>query len=175
MADEAIDRLKAIASRTYVVNGEVRPLLTEDEVKNLSIRRGTLNDEEREIINNHTIVTHKMLSQLPFPKKLRRIPEYAASHHEKLDGTGYPMGLKGDQLSLQARILAIADVFEALTAKDRPYKKGKTLSEALKIMSFMVKDGHIDPDIFDLFIKERIYADYAQKELSPQQIDITRF
>ncbi len=172
MSDAAIERVRAIASRTYDVNGEERPLVTEEELKNLSIRRGTLSDEEREIINNHTVVTYKMLSELPFPKKLRHVPEYAASHHEKLDGTGYPLGLKGDQLSLQARILAIADIFEALTAKDRPYKKGKTLSEALKIMSFMVKDGHIDPDLFDLFIKERIYADYARKELSPQQIDI---
>ena len=172
MADEAILRLKSAAARNYLMAGEVRPFLTEDEIMNLSIRRGTLNDRERDLINNHAVVTYKILSQLPFPKKLRRIPEYAAAHHEKLNGTGYPKGLKGDQLSLQARILALADIFEALTAKDRPYKKGKTLSEALKIMSFMVKDGHIDPDLFDLFIRERIHMEYARKELSPQQIDI---
>lgn len=175
MADEAIERLKCISSRPYVMDNKERPLLSQDELDNLSIRKGTLTDSEREVINNHTVVTYKMLSQLPFPKKLRKIPDYAASHHEKLDGTGYPMGLKGEELSLQARTLALADVFEALTAKDRPYKKGKTLSEALGIMKFMVKDGHIDPDLFDLFVKEQVYMEYAQKELSPQQIDITEF
>jgi HD-GYP domain-containing protein (c-di-GMP phosphodiesterase class II) len=173
MADEAIHQLKSAAARSYLMAGEVRPLLTEDEILNLSIRRGTLNDQERDVINNHAVMTYKILSQLPFPKKLKRIPEYAAAHHERLNGTGYPKGLKGDQISLQSRILALADVFEALTAKDRPYKKGKTLSEALKIMSFMVKDGHIDPDLFDLFITERIHMQYAREELSPQQIDIT--
>ena len=171
MADEMLAKIKDIAARTWLHDGALQPLLTENEVYNLTIRRGTLTNEEREIINNHARVTYKMLSQLPFPKKLRRVPDYAAAHHEKMDGTGYPHGLRGDELSLQSRILALADVFEALTAKDRPYKKGKTLSEALKIMSFMVKDGHIDKDIFELFIKEKIYLDYAQKELSPQQID----
>jgi HD-GYP domain-containing protein (c-di-GMP phosphodiesterase class II) len=113
-----------------------------------------------------------MLSQLPFPKKLHHVPTYAVAHHEKLDGTGYPLGLKADQLSLQSRIIAIADIFEALTAKDRPYKKEKNLSETLKIMGYMVKDKHIDPDLFDLFIKKKIYRDYAVRELSAQQIDI---
>ncbi len=171
MADEMIERIKAIASITWEMEGGSQPLLKDEEVYNLTIRRGTLTNEEREIINNHARVTYKMLSQLPFPRKLRHVPEYAATHHEKMDGTGYPLGLKGDELTLQSRILALADVFEALTAKDRPYKKGKTLSEALKIMSFMVKDGHIDKDLFELFIKESIYLDYAKKELSPQQID----
>jgi HD-GYP domain-containing protein (c-di-GMP phosphodiesterase class II) len=171
MADELIERIKAIASRTWEPEGGSQPLLKDDEVYNLTIRRGTLTNEEREIINNHARVTYKMLSRLPFPRKLRHVPEYAAAHHEKMDGTGYPLGLKGDELTLQSRILALADVFEALTDKDRPYKKGKTLSEALKIMSFMVKDGHIDKDLFELFIKESIYLDYAKKELAPQQID----
>lgn len=171
MADEMIEKVREIAARTWTCDGSQHPLLTENEVYNLTIRRGTLTNEEREIINNHAKVTHKMLSQLPFPKKLRNIPLYAAAHHEKLDGTGYPFGLQGDELSLQSRIMALADVFEALTAKDRPYKKGATLSEALKIISFMVKDGHIDKDLFELFIKENIYLDYAKKELSPQQID----
>ncbi|MDO9585807.1 MAG: HD domain-containing phosphohydrolase [Syntrophales bacterium] len=173
MADEMLARIKDIAARTWLHDGAPQPLLTENEVYNLTIRRGTLTNEEREIINNHARVTYKMLSRLPFPKKLRRVPDYAAAHHEKMDGTGYPHGLKGDELSLQSRILALADVFEALTAKDRPYKRGKTLSlsEALKIMTFMVKDGHIDKDLFELFIKEKIYLDYAQKELALQQID----
>ena len=154
------------------VNGKTVPLLSEDEIYNLSIRRGTLNDEERNIINNHALVTYKMLSLLPFPKKLRQVAHYAAGHHEKIDGTGYPIGLKGDQLSLQSRIIAIADIFEALTAKDRPYKKGKTLAEALKIMKFMVKEQHIDADLYELFIQEKIYSDYAQRELAPQQMDV---
>jgi HD-GYP domain-containing protein (c-di-GMP phosphodiesterase class II) len=113
-----------------------------------------------------------MLSGLPFPKKMRHIADYAAAHHEKLDGTGYPLGLKADQLFLQSRIIAIADIFEALTAKDRPYKKGKTVVEALKIMELMVKDQHIDADLFELFIQEEIYEDYAKRELAQQQIDI---
>ncbi len=172
MDDKMVARIKDIAQKTWICTGRQFPLLTEEEVANLLIPRGTLTNEEREIINRHALITHKMLSQLPFPKQLRNVPRFAAGHHEKLDGTGYPYGLKGDELSLQSRIMALADVFEALTAKDRPYKKGKTLSEALKIMSFMAKDGHIDKDLFELFIKENIHLDYARRELSPQQIDI---
>jgi HD-GYP domain-containing protein (c-di-GMP phosphodiesterase class II) len=170
--DETINKVKEIAKRQWSVNRQTMPLLSESEICNLSIRRGTLNDEERNIINNHALVTYKMLSMLPFPKKLRQIAHYAAAHHEKIDGTGYPIGLKGDQLSLQSRIIAIADIFEALTAKDRPYKKGKTLAEALGIMKLMVKEQHIDADLYELFIQERIYSDYAQRELVPQQIDV---
>ena len=172
MADDMIEKVKESAKRTWTVDGTEQPFLTENEIYNLVIRRGTLTDEEREIINNHARISHKMLTRLPFPKKLRNIPQYAAAHHERLNGTGYPFGLKGNELSLQARILSLADIFEALTAKDRPYKKGKTLSEVLKIISFMVKDGHLDKDLFDLFINEKIYLDYAKKELSPPQIDI---
>jgi HD-GYP domain-containing protein (c-di-GMP phosphodiesterase class II) len=170
--DEMIERIKVIAKRQWSINGQTMPLLSEDEIYNLSIRRGTLNNEERNIINNHALVTYKLLSQLPFPKKMRQVANFAAAHHEKLDGTGYSMGLKGDELSLQSRIITLADIFEALTAKDRPYRKGKSLSESLKIMGFMVKEKHIDPDLFDLFIKEKIYEDYALRELTPQQIDM---
>ncbi|MBN1615261.1 MAG: GAF domain-containing protein [Deltaproteobacteria bacterium] len=175
MADEKIERLKTISERMLQLNGQLQPLILKDEVYNLSIRRGTLNREERDIINNHAAVTHKILSQLPFPKKLRNVAQFAAAHHEKLDGTGYPLGLDDSRLPIQSRILALADVFEALTAKDRPYKKGKTLSEAMKIMAMMVKDRHIDADLFDLFLKEKIYLDYARRELSAQQIDQTEF
>lgn len=170
--DEMIERIKKIAKRKWNTSSQTLPLLTEDEIYNLSIRRGTLNDEERKIINNHATLTYKMLSKLPFPKKLQKIAEYAAAHHEKLDGSGYPLGLKGDQLSLQSRIIALADIFEALTAKDRPYKKGKTLGEVLKIIKSMVKEQHIDSDLYDLFIKEKIYMDYARRELASLQIDI---
>ena len=123
------------------------------------------------MISNHAAVTYKMLCQLHFPKSLQNVPDYAAAHHEKLDGSGYPLGLKGDMLTLQSRIIALADVFEALTAKDRPYKRGKTLSEAMRILGFMAKDNHIDPDLFRFFVKEKIYLDYAQTELTPEQFD----
>ena len=126
---------------------------------------------EKNVINSHAALTYEILSQMPFPKKLRNIPHYASSHHEFMNGTGYPKGLKGDELPLQARILALADIFEALTAKDRPYRKGNTLSGAIKILGFMVRDNLLDSDLFDLFIKEQIYLDYAQKELDPSQID----
>jgi hypothetical protein len=167
--DEMIERVKAIGKREWRTDSQTLPLLSDDEIYNLSVRRGTLNDEERNIINNHAAVSFKMLSSLPFPKKMRHIAEYAAAHHERMNGTGYPLGLKADQLSLQSRIIAIADIFEALTAKDRPYKKGKTPDEAVKIMEFMVKDQHIDANIFELFIQEEIYKDYAAMELTEQQ------
>ncbi|MBF0213979.1 MAG: phosphohydrolase, partial [Magnetococcales bacterium] len=111
------------------------------------------------------------LDAIPFPKHLKRVPEIAGGHHEQMNGKGYPKGLTGDQMSMQARMVAIADVFEALTARDRPYKKGKTLSASLQILGFMMKDGHIDPDLFKLFIDKKIYLDYAQEYLSPEQID----
>ncbi|MFT5401048.1 MAG: HD-GYP domain-containing protein (c-di-GMP phosphodiesterase class II), partial [Gammaproteobacteria bacterium] len=151
--------------------GVRRNLLNDDEIKNLSIQRGTLNDEEREVINNHIVATIKMLESLPFPKNLKNVPEYAGGHHEKMDGSGYPRGLVRDEMSVQARIMAVADIFEALTASDRPYKKGKKLSECLKIMGFMKKDQHIDPDIFDIFIKNKVYLQYAEEFLDPEQID----
>jgi len=141
------------------------------ELYNLAVKRGTLTAEERETINDHIVVTIKMLEQLPFPKRMRRIPEYAGGHHEKMDGTGYPRGLKKEEMSVPARVMAIADIFEALTAADRPYKKAKTISESLKIMSFMCKDAHIDPDLFDLFLKSGIWQTYADTYLDPSQID----
>ncbi|MEQ9488061.1 MAG: HD domain-containing phosphohydrolase [Alphaproteobacteria bacterium] len=141
------------------------------ELYNLAIKRGTLTSEERETINDHIVVTIKMLEQLPFPKKMRRIPEYAGGHHEKMDGTGYPRGLKKSEMSIPARVMAIADIFEALTAADRPYKKAKTISESLKIMSFMCKDQHIDADLFDLFLKSEIWKVYADTYLDPSQVD----
>jgi HD-GYP domain-containing protein (c-di-GMP phosphodiesterase class II) len=137
----------------------------------LSIAKGTLLPEEREIINNHMVVTIDMLESLPFPKHLRNVPEYAGGHHEKMDGTGYPKKLKRDEMSVPARMMAIADIFEALTASDRPYKLVKCLSECLKIMGFMKKDNHIDPDLFDVFVDQKVYLDYAQQFLQPDQID----
>jgi HD-GYP domain-containing protein (c-di-GMP phosphodiesterase class II) len=138
---------------------------------NLSIQRGTLTEEERVKINDHIRITISMLEQLPFPKTLKRVPEFAGGHHEKMDGTGYPNGLTRDEMSLPARMMAIADIFEALTASDRPYKKAKKLSECIRIMSFMKKDAHIDPDLFDLFLKAGIWREYADQFLHPEQID----
>jgi HD-GYP domain-containing protein (c-di-GMP phosphodiesterase class II) len=169
MSDEMMDRVRTIAGRTWKLDGKTEPLLSPEEVEKLNIRQGTLSARERAIIQNHATMTYKILSQLPFPKKLRHVPDYAAAHHETLNGKGYPRGLSAAQISLQSRILALVDVFEALTAKDRPYKKGKTLSEAMHTLKMMVKDGHIDPDLFALFQKEEIPLDYARRELSLQQ------
>ena len=141
------------------------------EVYNLCIGRGTLTEEERFKINDHIVQTIIMLQQLPFPKHLARVPEYAGGHHEKMDGTGYPRKLNRDQMSIPARIMAIADIFEALTAADRPYKLPKKLSDSVKIMSFMRKDEHIDGELFELFLKSGVYQDYADRYLDPSQID----
>jgi HD-GYP domain-containing protein (c-di-GMP phosphodiesterase class II) len=151
--------------------GNTANFLTDDELKNLTISRGTLTQEEREIINHHIDSTIKMLEALPWPKHLRNVPEYAGGHHERMDGKGYPRGLTRDQMSVQARVMGIADIFEALTAKDRPYKKGKTLSESLHILGKFKLNGHIDPDLFDVFIRRKVYLKYAQQFLDPDQID----
>lgn len=141
------------------------------EIYNLSISRGTLTAEDRYKINEHMAQTIVMLESLPWPRHLRRVPEYAGGHHEKMDGSGYPRGLKREEMSVPARVMAIADIFEALTAADRPYKPPKTLSESLRIMQFMVKDQHIDPDLFKLFIESGVYKEYAKQYLTPEQID----
>ncbi len=141
------------------------------ELYNLSTRRGTLTAEDRYHINDHIVQTIIMLEALPFPKALKRVPEWAGGHHEKLDGTGYPRGLTQDQMSIPARAMAIADIFEALTARDRPYKTPKKLSECVKILSFMKKDQHIDPDLFELFLTAGVYKEYAAQFLTPDQID----
>ncbi|MDP3336347.1 MAG: HD domain-containing phosphohydrolase, partial [Rhodoferax sp.] len=146
-------------------------LYNKGELYNLSVARGTLSEEERYKINEHIVQTLVMLSALPFPKHLRQVPEIAGGHHEKMDGTGYPRSLKKDDMSPVSRMMAIADIFEALTAMDRPYKKGKTLSEAIKIMALMKKDQHLDPDLFDLFLRSGTYLDYARRFMPPEQID----
>lgn len=171
MSDDRIERLKGIAAKTYRSNGIEQTYLTDDELTNLCIRKGTLTGPERKIIENHATMTGTMLSELPFPKKLSRVPEYASSHHEKLDGSGYPLGLADADLPLQARIMAVADIFEALTAKDRPYKKPMPLSQAVKILGFMKKDRHIDPEVHDLFLSSGLFREYAEQELAPEQYD----
>ena len=154
------------------VAGVEGAFLTADEMENLTIGSGTLTAAEREVINYHIVATIKMLEQLPWPKHLRRVPEYAGGHHERMDGRGYPKGLTKEQMSVQARVMGIADIFEALTARDRPYKPGMMLSEAMRIMSEFCKKGHIDPDLFDIFVKEGVYLRYAEQFLEPSQIDL---
>ncbi len=171
ISEEQITRINTIG--TYKWNSsdsDDLPLLTEEEMQNLQIGRGTLTVREREIINNHVSVTISMLESLPYPKHLERVPEYAGCHHEKMDGTGYPNGLTQDEMSIPARMVAIADVFEALTASDRPYKKAMSLSQSLTILGRMKLDGHVDPDLFDIFINEKIYLHYAKEHLSPEQL-----
>jgi hypothetical protein len=146
-------------------------LYNRGELHNLCISRGTLSDEERYKINEHIIQTLMMLSQLPFPKHLQNVPEIAGGHHEKMDGTGYPKGLTREQMSPVARMMAIADIFEALTAVDRPYKKGKTLSEAIKIMTYMKRDHHIDDELFELFLRSGVYLEYAKRYMPEELID----
>jgi HD-GYP domain-containing protein (c-di-GMP phosphodiesterase class II) len=141
------------------------------ELYNLSVTKGTLTIEERYKINEHIIMTIKMLENIPFTRNLRKVPEYAGGHHETMIGTGYPRKLSKEQLSIPARIMAIADIFEALTAADRPYKKAKTLSESIRIMAFMKKDKHIDADLFDIFLTSGVYKEYAKKFLLEEQID----
>jgi HD-GYP domain-containing protein (c-di-GMP phosphodiesterase class II) len=141
------------------------------EVYNLAVARGTLTAEERYKINDHIVQTIVMLSELPFPKQLRRVPEYAGGHHETMIGTGYPKKLCREDMSLPARCMAIADIFEALTASDRPYKKAKTLSESLRIMASMRDAQHIDADLFALFVRSGVYRQYAEANLQPEQID----
>ena len=153
-------------------HGQIQPFLSEDEVLNLTIRAGTLTGDERKIINRHIEMTITMLEQLPWPEHLKNVPEYAGGHHERMDGKGYPKGLKRHEMSVQARCMGITDIFEALTAADRPYKTGKNLSEALHILGKMKLGQHIDPDLFDVFVWNRIYEDYANKYVDMKQIDL---
>jgi len=141
------------------------------ELYNLSIRRGTLTEEERFKINEHIVQTLIMLSALPLPRHLRRVPTIAANHHEKMDGSGYPRHLPGEAMSIPERVMAIADIFEALTAADRPYKAPKSLSESLKILAFMARDRHVDADLFRLFVQSGVYRDYGRRFLRPEQLD----
>jgi HD-GYP domain-containing protein (c-di-GMP phosphodiesterase class II) len=172
MKDEDMQRVKRIAAyRWRDMAGHEASFLSDDEVKNLTIRAGTLTDDERKVINHHIVATIKMLEALPWPRHLTKVPEYAGGHHERMDGKGYPKGLKREQMSVQARCMGIADIFEALTAKDRPYKKGKTLSESLEILGRMRLNNHVDPDLFDIFVRRKVYRRYAEMFLDPEQID----
>jgi len=165
------ERVKSIGEQQVNLFGTDQNFLSNEEIANLNIPKGTLLPEEREIINDHIVITIEMLEQLPYPKHLRNVPEFAGGHHEKMDGTGYPKGLKANQMSTQAKIMAIADIYEALTAADRPYKDGKKLSTAMRIMGFMKNDYHIDVDLFEIFVKSGVYKKYAEDHVAKTQID----
>ncbi len=174
MSEEYQERVGTIAQTEWVDHqGNKQVMLNEDEIYNLCIARGTITKEERDIINNHMQVTIDMLESLHFPKDLKRVPEIAGGHHEKMNGQGFPKGLKRDEMSIPARMMAIADIFEALTSKDRPYKDPMKLSQTLSIMSNMVKDEHIDSELFAMFLKQGVWKRYAQSCLNPEQLDIT--
>lgn len=172
MTDDHVARIEAIAKYQWrTPEGETASLLSENESYNLTIRKGTLTPEEREVINHHIVMTIEMLEKLPFPKHLRNVPEFAGGHHERMDGKGYPRGLSKDEMSVPARMMAIADVFEALTAADRPYKRAMKLSTAMDILGKMKLEQHIDPELFDLFVENGIHIKYAEQFLTPEQID----
>jgi len=172
MGDELQQRVRDIGENRWTdPDGVNAKFFNDNEIENLTVAKGTLTADEREVINNHMAVTISMLAQLPFPKYLKNVPEYAGGHHERMDGKGYPNGLTRDQMSLQARMMGIADIFEALSASDRPYKTGKPLTECLRILGFMKEDNHVDPDIFDVFIRDKVYMRYAETFLPKNQLD----
>jgi HD-GYP domain-containing protein (c-di-GMP phosphodiesterase class II) len=173
MSDEDIARVRRIGNDYHWrdIDGNDAPFLSADELENLTIRAGTLTEAERQTINHHIVATIRMLEQLPWPKHLKRVPEYAGGHHERMDGKGYPKGLKRDEMSWQARMMGIADIFEALTAKDRPYKEGMKLSQALAILEKFRDNGHIDPDLYEVFVRSGVFRKYAEGFMGEGQID----
>jgi HD-GYP domain-containing protein (c-di-GMP phosphodiesterase class II) len=172
MPQDRLEQIKAIGNKTYTWQDLEYPYLSEDEMDNLCIQKGNLSGSERKTIEDHARTTWEMLSQLPFPKHLAKVATYAAQHHEKLNGSGYSQGLTAKDLPLQSRILAIADIFEVLTAADRPYKDPMPISRALEIMGFMKKDGHLDPDVLDLFINNKVFMKFVTNEVDPSLNDI---
>jgi len=162
MEDAKLARLYKIADQAYIEEGVEKPYLDKDELKNLSIRKGSITEEERLIMQDHVSVTAKMLREIPFIKKLKNAPKYASEHHECMNGKGYPKGLKAEELDIRSRILALVDFCEALTAKDRPYKKAMPLEVAFKILSSAANDGHLDKDLYNLFVEEKVFERYEK-------------
>ncbi|EAR62371.1 GAF and HD-GYP domain-containing protein [Neptuniibacter caesariensis] len=172
MADEDKAKILSIGEISWIdAEGESHHLLSKDEIDNLCISKGTLTDNERQIMRDHIKVSTDMLESLNYPKQLQEVPEIACNHHEHMDGSGYPRGITGEKLSTRARIMCIADIFEALTSPDRPYKKGMLLSQAMTILGRMVNDNHLDKDLFRLFVESGTYLEYAQTHMAPRQID----
>jgi len=174
MGEADVARVQSIGLQHQWRNteGVQTDFLSAEEMENLCIRKGTLTSAEREVINHHIVATIKMLEKLPWPRHLKNVPEYAGGHHERMDGKGYPKGLTRDQMSVQARVMGIADIFEALTASDRPYKLGMKMSQALRILENFKNNGHIDPDLYDIFIHSRVYRQYGERFLNAEQLDV---
>ncbi len=168
MPNDKLERILRIGTEKYFLNGVEYPYLDRDEIENLSVRKGNLTERERKVVENHVLMTTKILSQLPFPRKLARVPKFAGEHHERLEGSGYHQGMDAKGLLLQSRIIAFADIFEALTAKDRPYRKPLQLPQVINILGFMKKDRHIAPDIYDFFMTENLHLEYTEKEMLPE-------
>jgi HD-GYP domain-containing protein (c-di-GMP phosphodiesterase class II) len=171
MRKDDLDRIDQISKHSYIKSNEKVFLITEKEKYNLMVEKGTLTKEERDIMNSHAKLSYEMLSSLPFPKKYENVVHIAVNHHEKLNGEGYPRGLNSEQLVFEDRIMILADIFEALTSSDRPYKKVKKLSEVFKILDFMAKDGEIDSDLLEFFRNSDVLREYAKESLLPEQID----
>ena len=164
LEDETLERLKELSKRTYQDEaGESQPFLTEDELLNLSIRRGSITEAERKKMQGHAAVTLKMLKQIPFTKKLKNIPNFAGAHHEFINGKGYPLGLAGDEIPFEGKLMAVTDIAEALTASDRPYKKAMPLETVYRILRSMAEKGELDPDLVDLFIDKEVYKIYQER------------
>ena len=168
LEDEYIERLQEISQKTYKdEHGNEQPFLNSDELKNLSIRKGSINEQERQIMKNHAQITLDMLDKIPFTKKLKNIPNFAGAHHECLNGLGYPLGLKSEEIPFEGKLMAVTDIAEALTAKDRPYKKAMPLEQVYKILRKMVDNEELDRDLVDFFINEKIYETYQAKYEMP--------
>ncbi len=164
LADEAVERLQEIAKKIYTdIDGNPCNYLQEDEVKNLSIRKGSITEEERTIMQNHASITLRMLNQIPFTKKLKNIPNFAGAHHECINGKGYPLGLKDEEIPFEGRLMAVTDIAEALTASDRPYKKAMPLDNVYRILTAMANNNELDADMVDLFIKQNVYDRYLEE------------
>ncbi len=171
MSEDLQKRVHDIAKKEIEIDNQSSTILSDEEIDFLTISRGTLSKKDIKVMQNHVSLTYQLLDKMPYPDHLKQVPFYAGCHHEKINGKGYPNGYSGEQLPLQARIIAIADVFEGLTAPDRPYKEPYKLSKALEILKFMVNDGEIDSDLFKLFITKKLYLQYADDKLNPKQID----
>uniref|UniRef100_UPI004047886B HD domain-containing phosphohydrolase n=1 Tax=Aliarcobacter sp. TaxID=2321116 RepID=UPI004047886B len=171
MRKEDLERIKEISSHIYYKNGKESFLITENERYNLSIEKGTLTKEEKAVMNSHAKLSYDMLTALPFPKKYENVVHIAVNHHEKLNGKGYPRGLSEKDLVLEDRIMILADIFEALTASDRPYKSAKKLSEVFNILGYMAKDNEIDGQLLDFFKNSEVLLEYAKENLLPEQLD----
>ena len=172
MNDDDIKKLELISQKNYIKNNEKFTLITEDEFYNLSIKKGTLTKEEIKIIRNHAQLSLDMISELPFPKKYKDVLNIACNHHEKLNGLGYPRGLKSEQITLEDRIMILADIFEALTASERPYKDAMTLSKVKNILVSMANNGELDKDLINFFFNHRILNEYSKEELKSYQLDL---